>query len=201
VPIKKKKPADAESRKILDLFAEAGALKRVKRSGWWMTGAPREESVAEHSFRCAVIGYVLARMEKADPYKAVMMSLFNDIHEARTGDLHKVAHRYLDVRPAEKKAFREQAKCLPEFLALELSAMRDEYDEQKTPEGVIARDADILECLIQAKEFLDMGFTKAKKFFIKAPGHLRTQSAKRLWKKVKTWDSGAWWESLGKFER
>jgi len=34
---------------ILDLLAEAGMLKRIKRSGWWMLGMPFEESVAEHS--------------------------------------------------------------------------------------------------------------------------------------------------------
>lgn len=188
-------------KQILDLFAEAGVLKRVKRSGWWMTGSPGDESVAEHSFRCAVIGYVLAKMEKVDPYKVILMSLFNDIHEARIGDSHKVAHRYLDVRLAEKKAFREQMDNLPEFLGKELSGMREEYDRQKTHESLIARDADILECLIQAKEFLDMGFKKAEKFFKKAPAHLETKSAKRLWKMAVNWDSASWWESLGKFER
>jgi putative hydrolases of HD superfamily len=190
-----------DDKSILDLFAEAGKLKAVKRSGWWMTGSPRDESVADHSFRCAVIGYVLARLEKRDPYKTLMMSLFNDIHEARIGDLHKLAHRYIDVRSAEKKAFGEQMRKLPDIFRNELSCLRKEYDTQESPESVIARDADILECLVQAKEFLDMGFTKAKKFFDKAPSHLKTKSAKRLWKSAIGWDSGGWWESLGKFER
>ncbi|MBF0384955.1 MAG: HD domain-containing protein, partial [Candidatus Omnitrophica bacterium] len=39
----------------VNLFAEAGLLKRVKRSGWWVAGIKDPESVAEHSFRCAVI--------------------------------------------------------------------------------------------------------------------------------------------------
>ena len=189
------------NKKILDLFAEAGALKRVKRSGWWMTGSPTDESVAEHSFRCAVIGYVLAGMEKADPYKVLLMTLFNDIHEARIGDSHKVAHRYIDVRSAEKRAFTDQVDSLPAFLGKELSGMRKEYDGQETIESLIARDADILECLIQAKEFLDMGFKKAEKFFKTAPSHLVTESARELWKTALNWDSGEWWEKLGKFER
>lgn len=186
---------------ILNLFAEAGTLKRVKRSGWWMTGSPDGESVAEHSFRCAVIGYVLARLEKVDPYKVLLMTIFNDIHEARICDSHKVAHRYLDVRTAEKKAFREQVDDLPLVLTKELSLMRSEYDSQQSRESLVARDADILECLIQAKEFLDMGFKKAEKFFAKAPRHLATPSAKRLWKAARKWDSGLWWEALGKFDR
>jgi hypothetical protein len=32
---------------------EAGQLKRVKRSGWWIAGVKDPESVAEHSFRTA----------------------------------------------------------------------------------------------------------------------------------------------------
>ena len=193
--------SDISDKQILDFFAEAGTLKRIKRSGWGMTGSPHDESVAEHSFRCAVIGYVLARMEKVDPYKVLLMTLFNDIHEARIGDSHKVAHRYIDVRTAEKKAFRDQVNGLPEFFGKELSDMREEHDDQKTGESLVARDADILECLIQAKEFLDMGFKKAEKFFKKAPSHLVTKSARDLWKTVLTWDSGSWWEHLGTFER
>ena len=186
---------------ILDFLAEAGMLKRIKRSGWWMVGIPHEESVAEHSFRCAVIGYVLAKMEKADPYKVLLMTLFNDLPEARINDLHKVASRYLDVRKAEKKVFPEQVGALDKDMSGELSGMREEYDGQQTQESIIARDADILECLIQAKEYKDLGFRNAKKFFKKAPDHLRTESAQKIWESTKKWDSGTWWEKLGKFER
>ena len=89
-------------KNVLDFLAEVGILKRVKRSGWWMAGIPQEESVAEHSFRCAAIGYVLAKMEKADVYKVLLMTLFNDLHEARINDSHKVAGKYLNVKEAEK---------------------------------------------------------------------------------------------------
>lgn len=185
----------------LDFIAEAGMLKRIKRSGWWMLGIPEEESVAEHSFRCAVIAYIIAKMEKIEPYKAVMMAIFNDYHEARINDLHKVAHRYIDVRSAEKKAFAEQTAELDAVFGKELRSLRAEHDGQKTRDSLIARDADILECLIQAKEFSDLGYKSAKKFFRKAPLHLKTKSAKKLWKSAGSWDSDTWWEKLGKFER
>ncbi len=190
-----------DDRVLLDFLAEVGKLKQVKRSGWWMVGIPYEESVAEHCFRCAALGYVLARMEGVEPYKVLMMTLFNDLHEARINDLHKVAHRYLDVRDAEKKAFAEQIEDLEKGMKEELQGLREEYDVQETPEALIARDADILECLIQAKEYADLGFRNAEKFFKQAPEHLRTESARRLWKSAKGWDSTTWWEKLGKFER
>jgi len=186
---------------ILDFFAEAGKLKQVKRSGWWMTGIKDAESVADHSFRCAVIGYVLAKMEKVDSSKVLMMALFNDLHEARINDLHKVAHRYINVRQAEKLAFKEQISDLAGGIKKELSDTRREYDLQKTKESIIARDADILECLIQAKEYVDAGFIAAKNFFKKAPEYLHTKSARNLWRETKNWDSNTWWEKLGQFER
>jgi putative hydrolase of HD superfamily len=188
-------------KSVLNFIAEMGMLKRVKRSGWWMVGIPHEESVAEHSFRCAAIGFILARMEGADPYKVLMMTLFNDLHEARINDLHKVAHRYLNVRDAEKTAFAEQVQHLDKGLRDELQGLREEHDAQETRESVIARDADILECLIQAREYADLGFQSAKKFFKQAPEHLQTKSAKRLWESSGSWDSSTWWEELGKFER
>ncbi len=187
--------------KVLDFIAEIGMLKRIKRSGWWVLGIPRDESVAEHSFRCATIGYILAKSEGADPYKVVMMGLFNDIHEARISDLHKMAHKYIDVRDAEKKAFNEQVEDLTPNIKEELTCLREEHDEQESLESLVARDADILECLIQAKEYCDIGYENAKKFFQKAPDHLKTESAKKMWKDASSWDSSTWWEKLSKFER
>lgn len=186
---------------VLDFIAEAGKLKQIKRSGWWMLGMPYDESVAEHSFRCAVIGHILAKLEKADAYKVLVMTLFNDIHEARINDMHKVASRYFDARRTERKAFDDQIKSLKKDIKHELKAMRDEYEAQKTKESVIARDADILECLVQAKEYADLGFAGAKKFFKKAPQHLKTKSARGLWQRSKSWDSNEWWERLGEFKR
>ncbi|MFH1836493.1 MAG: HD domain-containing protein [Candidatus Omnitrophota bacterium] len=196
---KKKKKNEVED--LLNFIAEAGLLKRVKRSGWWVLGVPQEESVAEHSFRCAVIGYVLSKMEGVDPYRVLLMTLFNDIQEARINDSHKMAHKYIDVRSAEKEAFKEQVRTLPPGTKNELTAMRKEHDEQETKESLIARDADILECLIQAKEYVDMGVHNAAKFFKEAPKHLKTKSGRKMWKETKTWDSGKWWEEIVKFER
>lgn len=185
----------------VNLFAEAGLLKKIKRSGWWVAGIKDPESVAEHCFRCAVMGYYMAHLEKVNPFKVVVMTLFNDIHESRINDLHKMGHYYIDFKDAEKRVFKDQMSKLDAKVSRELSGLRKEYDEQKTKESIVARDADILECLIQAKEYYDNGYTKAKKFFQVAPGHLKTKSAQKLWSKMRSWDSGKWWESVVKFER
>jgi putative hydrolase of HD superfamily len=192
-------PADVLS--AVNFFAEAGLLKKIKRSGWWVAGIKDPESVAEHSFRCAIMAYYLAHLEKVDPFKTVMMALFNDIHEARINDLHKMGHFYIDFREAEQRVFADQMKRLHHPVKNELSALRSEFDRQQTKESIVARDADILECLLQAKEYLDNGHTKAKKFFKRAPDFLKTKSAQNIWKKILKWHSAQWWEEVVKFER
>ncbi len=185
----------------LNFFAEAGLLKRVKRSGWWVAGIENPESVAEHCFRCAVIAFYIALKEDVDPYKSVVMALFNDIHEARINDLHKMGHYYIEFRAAEKKVFEDQIKDLDAKVNRELRALRDAYDGQKSNESIVTRDADILECLLQAKEYMDNGYPVAKTFFQRAPAHLKTKTAKELWAQVKRWDSHTWWQHVVKFER
>ncbi len=198
----KKNTANKENLvSALNLFAEAGLLKHVKRSGWWVAGIKDPESVAEHCFRCAIIGYYMAHLEGVDPFKVMAMTLFNDIHEARINDLHKMGHFYIDFRDAEKRVFKDQVEHLDSSAKKELTGLRDEYDTQHSAASIVARDADIFECLIQAREYYDAGHTKAKKFLKVAPGHLKSKTAKRLWKELQKWDSSQWWEKVVKFER
>ena len=93
---------------ITNFIFEMGTLKNVKRSGWWTINVKDPENVAEHSFRSGLLGYFLAKLEKVDVHKVTLMSLFNDLHEARLNDLHKVGHRYIDFRAAETAARKEQ---------------------------------------------------------------------------------------------
>lgn len=198
---KKTKSSKNFHQSALDFFAEAGLLKRVKRSGWWVAGIENPESVAEHCFRCAVISYYIAHCEGIDPYRAVTMALFNDIHESRINDLHKMGHYYIEFRDAERRAFNDQIAQLEAKARTHLKLIRDDYDKQQSRESIVARDADILECLLQAKEYLDNGYPVAKTFFKRAPDYLKTSTAKALWKAMGQWDSHTWWQNVVKFER
>ena len=191
----------SQEKSILQFIAEAGLLKKVRRSGWWVAGIKDCESVAEHSFRCAVIGYCLAKMEGCDGYTVLLMTLFGDMQEARTNDLHKMAQRYLPTDKADLKAFNDQIKKLPLSIKKELSKTRHSYNKQKNKESLVARDADILECLIQAKEYYEQGYTQAKELMKKAPSHLKTKSAKKLWSLTKTTPISNWWQLLSDFKR
>jgi putative hydrolases of HD superfamily len=123
------------------------------------------------------------------------------VHEARINDLHKMGHYYIDFKAAELRVFADQVASLDPSVKNHLSECRSTYDAQISPEAVVARDADILECLLQAKEYSDRGYESAKAFFQKAPDHLRTVTAKRLWRNMLSWDSGRWWQKVVKFDR
>src|SRR5947209_8295760 len=112
---------------IAKYLYEVGQLKRVKRSGWWMAGITDPESVAEHSFRTALLGYILASLEGADPQKTAMICLFHDLGETRINDLHRVAKRYIDVGDREEAAFQEQAERLPHPIAEQVVAFMHDY--------------------------------------------------------------------------
>lgn len=188
-------------KKIMQFISEAGMLKNIKRSGWQVLGIRSGETVAEHSFRCAVIGYILAGMEGVSSYKVVMLTLFNDIQESRITDLHKMAQRYINTDSAEDRCFMEQIENLPDKLRKELTKLHEEYRKQKTKESIIARDADILECLIQAREYYGQGFKKAIEFTKRAPHFLKSDSAKKLWQFAKNNDITSWWIALSDFKR
>ena len=104
-----------ENTDIAKYLYEMGYLKQVKRAGWGMLGIPQLESVAEHSFRTAILGYILASLAGADPERTATMCLFHDTAEARTGDLHRVARRYNNGN-GEELALNEQVQRLPSAL-------------------------------------------------------------------------------------
>jgi putative hydrolase of HD superfamily len=187
-------------KNTVEWILEAGLLKRTPRSGWSLLGINNAESVADHSFRCAAIGYVLAHMEGVDVCRTLLMTLFNDIHETRITDLHKMAQHYLNAEAAEDESFADQIGGLPREIRDELSAARREYREQESKESIVARDADILECLIQAKEYSEQG-RKSAALFMKNAGHLATDSAKKLWAEAERVDVNAWWTRVGSFGR
>jgi putative hydrolase of HD superfamily len=112
-----------------------------------------------------------------------------------------MGHHYIDFREAEKEVFADQIAVLDKRVKEALRAMRADYEGQLSKESIIARDADILECLIQAKEYVDLGFPVARTFFKRAPDYLKTQTAQKLWQETLSWDSHAWWQNVVKFER
>lgn len=183
--------------KITKFLFELGTLKRTVRAGWSVTGVPKPEVIAAHVFRAAVIGYMLAEMEKCDKDKVLRMILFHDVPETRLGDMHKITQSYIDSSEGEMKAAEDQSKLLPPVIGKEFLALLNEFNERKTKEAIIARDADYLEAAVTAKEYLINGYVHAKEYLDRIKAVLVTLSAKKLLAEIEKSD-GFWWRGLKK---
>lgn len=158
---------------------EAGLLKRAKRTGWWIVGVKDPETIAEHSFRTALIGATLAMMEGADPARTALLCLFHDTQETRVGDIPHVGRRYLTAA-SNQDVTADQVSACPEPVRAGVQAVVDEYETGESLEAVIARDADKLECLIQGIEYREQGHQNAQGWIDTSRERLKTASANDL---------------------
>ena len=181
---------------IYKYIYEIGQLKRVQRSGWWIAGIEQPESVAEHSFRTAIIGFILAMLEGADPYRTMAICLFHDVHEARLNDHHKVGQRYLDMKSMEPTVAAEQQSRLPEKIAVALEDLFEAYQNRNSLEAQIAHDADLLECLVQAREYQSIGYQEVQEWIDSCLAGLKCESAKQLAQDCLASDPAEWWKDL-----
>jgi putative hydrolase of HD superfamily len=181
---------------ISKFLYEMGQLKRVKRSGWWIAGVKDPESVAEHSYRTAVIAYLLARLEGVDPGKAVLMALFHDMAESRTNDAHRIVRRYADWGGIDKKAVEEQLKRVPDEMAKQIATLFEEFEREASPEAKVVRDADLLECIVQAREYQALGYQDVSDWIFNAQAALKTESAKKIAVECLKTEPKEWWQGL-----
>lgn len=179
----------ANLKNIINFFFELGMLKKTPRSGFQFLGSGNE-SVADHSFRMALIGYTLARLSPGiDPYKLVCMCLFHDVPEARTGDMNYVNKQYVAVD--ENSAVEHLAATLP--FGNDFRALFNEYRRHETAESKLAHDADQLDLLLELKEQQDLGNAYARKWIDFALKRLETDLGRQLAQVLLTTDSAAWW--------
>ncbi|MGH3589239.1 MAG: HD domain-containing protein [Pseudonocardia sp.] len=156
-----------------------GALKRIRRTGWWHAGVRDPESVAEHSLRVAQLASLIAAIEGAEPGRAALLATWHDSQETRTGDIPHTAKPYLEQRSAEVIT-ADQTASLPDTARKTVQEAVAEYEAQRTPEAHCAKDADKLECLIQAIEYQDAGYARVQGWIDSARHGLRTDTARRV---------------------
>lgn len=176
-------------KNLANFFFEVGMLKRTPRTGFQFLGSGAE-SVAEHSFRTAIIGYTLAQLDgSADVGKVLRLCLFHDIPEARTGDLNYVNKKYVQVN--EGKAVEDLARTLP--FGDEYRATLQEFGEGASREALLAHDADQLEMILALKEYKDLGNRNADEWYPFALRRLKTAAARQLAETIWETDSSRWW--------
>lgn len=178
--------------KIADLLFQAHHLKRIQRTGYAFLG-PGAESVAEHSFSTAFVGYVLSRLEPdVDGSRLVIMCLTHDLAEARTGDLNYVQKKYVESN--EKRAL-EDTFCDLAF-GPELTTIIDEFNQCRTLEARLAHDADQISFLLELKALADMGYKPPTSWFEIVSGRVKTQTGQKVAREIEKTPWDRWWRKL-----
>ncbi|MCB2186751.1 MAG: HD domain-containing protein [Deltaproteobacteria bacterium] len=170
-------------------------LKKMRRTGYPFLGSGGE-SVADHCFRAALLGYWLAlehgtELGVEDPAQVALLLLHHDLAEARTGDLNYMNKRYCVAD--EAKALDHQVRDLPPVLAGRVRALVEEFNESATPAARLAHDADQLDLLVELKEQQDLGNPYAQKWIHYALKRLTTAPAQRLAAEILGTDWTDWW--------
>lgn len=160
---------------------QVGRLKRVPRTGWLDRGVPpiSTESVADHSFRVALLAWVAAEEATGlDRDRVLTLALLHDLAEAVTGDLppydpeallgvagsdraallnrrHLRSAAQRDAkRVAESEAFADLIADLPDRVRRELAALWQELEAGESAEARFVKQADKLETFFQSREYL-----------------------------------------------
>ncbi|HEU4700238.1 MAG TPA: HD domain-containing protein [Gemmatimonadales bacterium] len=140
---------------VLEFLRTAERLKTQYRSGFTSDG--RAESVAEHTWRVALMALVVApAFPDVDFARLVKICLVHDLGEALGGDVpapeqarRAAAGEATGKGDAERRDLLALVAPLPTVTRDELVALWDEYEAAATPEARLAKALDKLETILQ----------------------------------------------------
>ena len=139
-----------EPKEFLAFLARLEKLKCNTRHSWTSSG--RHESVAEHSWRLAMLAMLLKdALPEVDMDKVLRMCLIHDVGEAVTGDIPSFQKTDANEE-TERQAIAELLSPLPDGLRGELTALFAEMDALATPEARVYKALDKLEVVVQHNE-------------------------------------------------
>ena len=135
---------------LIQILAVAEKLKCNTRHCYTSSG--RHESVAEHSWRIALMAMLIApEFPEADMDKVIRMCLIHDLGEAFTGDIPTFDKTAQDEK-TEEDLLSSWVASLPEPYAGEMRALYAEMNARETLEAKIYKALDNLEAVIQHNE-------------------------------------------------
>lgn len=189
-----------EFKKVASFLYEVGSMRKIARAHRQsLLTDDLSDNIASHSFRVTWIGYLLAKMEKANADKVLLMCLAHDTAEARSNDQNWVHKKYVKV--FEEEIIKDQLEYLPG--EKELKELLNEYHERKTKESKIAKDADLLDQILLVKEYAMTGNQEAirwqKSGGKKGNTHfnlLSTSTAKKLAREIEKQNPSGWWQNI-----
>lgn len=158
----------------ITFFKTIGKSKRLLRSGWIEHKIKDPESVAEHSFRVAMMAMVLSNKlgYNLDAAKMVKMALLHDTGEVITGDVIVSRGSIIDIEARDTKEIEEREGIRNIFDLIgdaeEYTAIFQEMMDRTTVEAKVFWQLDKLEMAIQASEYEEEQKKDLEEFLINA---------------------------------
>lgn len=164
-----------ELEKIVNFIFEVGTARNILRSQHQIL-KNSNDLISSHSFETAIIGLILADLEKADKGKVITMCLLHDLPELRTGDANFINSFYRVDK--EEKAIKDQWSGIPG--GEEIIKLLSEYNEGETKEAIVAKDADILNQIFLQREYLPQNSYDLKRWHNHQLQGIKTASARQI---------------------
>lgn len=177
-------------KNLLKLMFELGVLSRTPRTGPYYAGITNQETAAAHSFRTTALAYFIAQEENADVNKVLKMCLIHDFPETRLLDQTFIQKELYSVKDKMNKVLSKQLRNLKG--SEELQKLFDELTKGNSKESQVVQDADILEALIEAKEYIQQGIKIMERWFLDKKKELKTNAAKKIFDILKK-ETIYWW--------
>jgi putative hydrolases of HD superfamily len=142
----------SEGEQIIDFLHQAEKLKTILRHSWLSSG--RRESVAEHSWRMALMAILISPYldKPIDLLKTLKLTIVHDLVEINYKDNPAFKTQPADKSIQERKSLIKLLKPLPTKLKNELLELWEEYEAGKTTEAKFAKALDKTEVLLQHTE-------------------------------------------------
>lgn len=194
---------DQSGTRIADFLFEIGTMRKLLRIHRQpLLTDDTSDNIASHSYRVAIIGWILAKMEGADAAKVLLMCMLHDIPEVRSNDHNWIHKKYVKI--FEDEIVKDQLETLPGFCG-ELATVAYEYHARLSKESVIAKDADLIDQVLLLREYEWQGNKEAALWLHGKDGadakeerlkRLKTKSAVMLCSAIYDRDPSAWWNTL-----
>jgi len=168
-------------KELLNFFIEIGKLKRIPRKGWVLIGIKNPETIAAHTFREAIMAWLLAKKKKThlNAERVLKTALIHDLCELYAGDTspydeilpkdkkewpelfdkwprflkYKKAKHYQRKHKKEKMALKKLIAQLPPAMKKEILDLWQDYESGRTKEGRFVKQVGRLATLLQALEY------------------------------------------------
>ena len=137
-------------KELIDILHVAERLKCSTRHCFTSSG--RRESVAEHSWRIALMAMLLKNaFPEADMDRVIRMCLIHDLGEAFTGDIPTFEKTQADEQ-REDEMYSAWVHTLPEGIREDFTALLLEMNAMQTTEARIYKALDKMEAVLQHNE-------------------------------------------------